>query len=79
MDIFDIIIMILGLIIGLLIGYFIFNNNTYIGPNSNEIKKEIYEDEDGRKYKWDTVVCICPVSYSMDKLKDPNYKDFHEH
>ena len=40
MDIFDIIIMILGLIIGLLIGYFIFNNNTYIGPNSNEIKKE---------------------------------------
>ena len=79
MEIFDIIIMILGLIIGILIGYFTFNNNIYIGPNSNEIKKEIYIDKYGKKYKLDTEVCICPVSYSMNKLKDPNFKDFHDH
>ena len=77
MKISNIIISIFGLIIGFILGYFIFNNNIYIGPNSNEIKKEIYEDEDGKKYKWETVLCICPLEYSMNKLKDPNFKDIH--
>lgn len=75
----DIIIMIIGLLIGIFIGYIIFNQDKYVGPNSNNIIQEIYEDENGKKYKWETKVCICPISYSMDKLLDPNFKESHNH
>ena len=60
----------LGLIIGVIIGSFIIPNNVYVGPDSNDIKKEIFE-ENGIKYKWVPEVCICPISYSMNILKNP--------
>lgn len=71
----NIFIIIIGLTIGLIIGYFMFKKYIYTGPDSNVISKEIYTDNSGRKYKWVPKVCICPISYSMNKLKDPNYID----
>lgn len=71
-----IIIIIIGLCVGLIIGIFLFKRVKYKGPDSNEIKKKIYEDENG-KYKWIPKVCICPISHSLFKLKDENYIDEH--
>jgi len=69
----NILLIILGLTIGLIIGYYLFKRYQYKGPDSNLVCKEIYTDNNGRKYKWVPKVCVCPISYSMDKLKDPNY------
>ena len=71
----NIIIIIFGLIIGLIFGYLIFNFNTYIGPDSNQIVSNIYTESDGKKYKWIPKICICPINLSMDKLKNSTYKD----
>lgn len=71
----NVFVVILGLSIGLIIGYYLFKQTQYKGPDSNLVCKEIYVDNDGRKYKWVPKVCVCPISYSMDKLKDPNYID----
>lgn len=71
----NIIVIILGLTVGMIIGYYLFKVYIYKGPDSNIISKEIYTDSDGKKYKWIPKVCICPISYSMDKLQDPNYID----
>lgn len=59
----------------MIIGYFIFKKNIYKGPDSNIISKEIYTDISGLKYKWVPKVCVCPISYSMEKLHEPNYID----
>ena len=61
----------LGLIIGIIIGYFVFPNSIYVGPDSNDIKKEIFE-ENGIKFKWMPEICICPISYSMNILNNPD-------
>lgn len=70
------IVIIMGLSIGLIIGSFIFQRIKYKGPDSNEVKKEIHEDKNG-KYRWIPKVCICPISYSFFKLKDKDYIDEH--
>jgi hypothetical protein len=67
--------LIVGLVIGLILGYLVFKKISYKGPDSNIIVNEIYTESNGKKYKWVPKVCICPISYSMDKLKDPNYVD----
>lgn len=56
---------ILGLMIGIIIGYILNKKIKYIGPDSNDIVKEIHIDESGKKYKWMPKVCICPTSYYM--------------
>jgi hypothetical protein len=66
----------IGLCIGIIIGKQLFNKIKYKGPDSNIIKKNTYEDNKG-KYKWNPKVCICPISYSMFKLKDVNFVDEH--
>lgn len=71
----NILVIILGLTIGLTIGYYLFSQYQYKGPDSNLICKEIYTDDNGLKYKWVPKICVCPISYSMDKLKDPEYID----
>jgi hypothetical protein len=38
-------------------------------------EKQIYIDENGKKYKWKPKICICPLNYSMNKLKNSNYND----
>ena len=73
--IINLLVVIVGLIIGMGLGYFLFKKYDYKGPDSNVVINEIYIDSDGKKYKWVPKVCICPISYSMDKLKDPNYID----
>ena len=74
MEIIEIIIhIILGLIIGMIIGYKLFKENIYKGPDSNIISQEIYTEKDGTKYKWVPSICICPINYSMDKLKVQTY------
>lgn len=75
--IIDIFIILIGLTIGIGLGYYFFKQYQYKGPDSNQISKEIYIDDFGRKYKWIPKVCICPITYSMNKLKDPNYIDPH--
>jgi hypothetical protein len=72
-DIITILLTILvGLSIGIVIGYLLFKQYNYKGPDSNTISKELYTDSDGKKYKWVPQICICPSSYSMILLKDPN-------
>lgn len=76
-SIYDIVIsIILGLIFGIISGYIIFNQNKYIGPDSNEIVKHVYFDEKG-KYKFKPRITICPLNYSMNKLHQPNFKESH--
>ena len=52
--------LLVGVIIGLIIGNYIIKPKTYHGTDSNDIKKEIYEDSNGQ-YKWDTIITICPL------------------
>ncbi len=68
---------IVGLLIGGTIGYFIFREIKYIGPDSNEIVKQIYTDSEGKQYKYKPKITICPINYSMKKLHDVNFKEFH--
>jgi len=69
------IVTIFGLVIGLIFGYLIFNKNTYVGPDSNQIVNKIYTDSNGKKYKYIPKICVCPINLSMDKLKNKEYKD----
>ena len=55
-------IIIFGIIIGYLIGLLL--NYEYHGPDSNEIKKEIYMDDTGC-YKMIPKVYACPIMWSM--------------
>ena len=73
--IFNILIIGLGLTIGLAIGNYWFKEYIYKGPDSNIVAKEIHIDTDGKKFKWVPKVCVCPISYSMNKLHDPKYID----
>lgn len=74
--IYNILIIILGLTIGLAIGNYCFKTYIYKGPDSNIVSKEIYTDiNNGKKFKWVPKICVCPISYSMNKLQDPNYID----
>ena len=75
--IINFIIFLFGIIFGTIIGYYIFKNVKYIGPDSNEIVKEIYTDELGRKFKFKPKITICPLNYSMNKLHDPNFREHH--
>ena len=60
-DIISILVtLIIGVIIGIVIGNFMIMPKIFHGPDSNEVKKEIYEDSNG-KYTWDTVIKICPL------------------
>ena len=75
--IFNVIIsIIIGLCVGFIIGNMLLKKVKYKGPDSNEIKKNIYEDNKG-KYRWNPKVCICPILHSMFKLKNKDYIDEH--
>lgn len=73
--IYNILILLLGLTIGLTIGNYWFKVHIYKGPDSNIVSKEIHIDDDGKKFKWIPKICVCPISYSMNKLSDPDYVD----
>lgn len=73
----SIFVFIFGIVIGAIIGYFIFKTVKYIGPDSNEIVKEIHIDKDGKKYKFKPKITVCPINYSMGKLHDKNFKESH--
>lgn len=68
---------IIGILCGVIIGHFIFRDIQYIGPDSNDIVKQIYKDDDGRHYKFKPRITICPMNYSMNKLHNKNYKESH--
>lgn len=70
---------IIGIIVGLIIGYLIFKDIKYIGPNSNDVVKNIYYDNYGKKYKLVPHITICPINYSMNKLHDPLFTESHSH
>ena len=75
--ILTLITIIIGILLGIVIGYFIFRDIKYIGPDSNEIVKNIYIDDKGHKYKYKPRITICPLNYSMDKLHDVKFKEIH--
>ena len=75
--IFTIITIIIGILLGVIIGYFIFRDIKYIGPDSNEIIKNIYKDDKGRLYKYKPKITICPMNYSMNKLHNSKFKETH--
>lgn len=63
-----IIIGILGILIGILGGTYIQTeyNIIYHGPDSNEIKKQIYRcPETGKYYKFVPIPYVCPPSFSL--------------
>lgn len=60
---------IIGLAIGFFIGYILFKKYIYHGPNSKDIVNKTYTDDNGKKYRLEPVVVICPSYYSMQKLK----------
>jgi hypothetical protein len=74
---YNLLIFIFSFSVGFLIGYFLFKDVKYIGPNSNEIVKNIYIDEHGKKYKYKPQITICPSKYSMNKLHNQNFKETH--
>ena len=76
--ILTIIQIIIGIVIGLIIGYIAFKDVKYIGPNSNEIVKQVYIDDFGKQYVYKPKVCICPSNYSMNKLHDPTFSETHD-
>lgn len=52
---------IIGLILGIIFYKSLFKNVIYKGPNSNIIKKQIYQDKEGNCYKFNTESYICPI------------------
>jgi len=72
-----IITIIIGIVIGSVIGYICMKDIKYIGPNSNEIVKQIYLDDNGKQFKFKPKVTVCPSAYSMKKLHDPTFKESH--
>jgi hypothetical protein len=68
---------IVGILIGGLVGYFILRDIKYIGPDSNEIVKHTYTDSEGKQYKYKPNITVCPINYSMSKLHDTTFKEFH--
>lgn len=75
--IYYIITVLVGLIIGVMIGLYFFKKDINRGPNSNKIKEMIYEEKDGKKYKWIPKITICPISHSMFLLKNKDFIDDH--
>lgn len=75
-NLLNIFVCIIGLCIGFIIGHNLFKKIIYKGSDSNVVKQEIHEDANG-KFRWKPRVCICPISYSMFKLKDKNFVDEH--
>ena len=61
-NVISLILVILVLILGFLLGFFfskiIFLNIKYIGPNSKDIKKNIYKSCNGECYKLIPEICI---------------------
>lgn len=67
----DILSLLVGFYLGYLIGsHFLFNLTVkYHGPNSNNIRKEIYQDKKDSCYKMEPVVHICPISFQKKSKK----------
>lgn len=55
--------LLIGFIIGVIIAYLISINMGKIplGPNSTEIRNKIYQDEQGKRYRLEPYVCVCPI------------------
>ena len=64
----------IGLAVGVVIGYILFKKYTYHGPNSKDIVNKTYYDKEGKPYRLEPVVVICPSELSMNKLHDKNFK-----
>lgn len=64
---------ILIFILGLLLGrYFLFHNIQYTGPNSNDVRQNVYKISDDQYIKYDIEMCLCPPSAKnlfKEKLK----------
>lgn len=75
--IYTIFTIIMGIIIGCIVGYLIFRDVKYVGPDSNEIVKQVYTDSSGKQYKYKPQITICPLNYSMKKLHNPEFKESH--
>ena len=43
--------LIIGLVIGVILGVLIYCRPRYHGPNSNEVRKKIHVDENGKPYR----------------------------
>ena len=62
---------VISLVIGVIIGIIFFRlmprNNQVHGPNSKDIIGKIYKDpKNGKYYKFEPVVYVCPISISMN-------------
>jgi hypothetical protein len=55
--------MLLSIILGLLLSYIIYKkyNIQYKGPNSANVVKEYYKDNNNNYYKLLPEICICPI------------------
>lgn len=50
---------VLGLIVGIFLGKYWFNQPIIHGPDSNIIKYNVYQEEDGKCYKYNPKPYVC--------------------
>ena len=53
--------LIIGVIVGLILKSFLLNKKIYHGPVAKKITANIYQNEDGKCYKFITRVVPCPL------------------
>ena len=55
--------LLIGFIIGLIIAYLISINigKIPLGPNSSDIRNNIYRDDNNKQYRLEPYVCVCPI------------------
>ena len=56
----------LGISLTLILYYLFYPTTVYRGPNSNDVRKQIYRDGD-KCYKLKPVIHICPTNISVQK------------
>ena len=59
----EIITSLFGLIIGIIVGKLVFTNKIYVGPNSLDIVKKTFVDENNKKYKLKPKIVVCPINF----------------
>lgn len=53
----------MGMISGYFLGkYYLHNRVQYRGPNSNDVRKTVYQTENGEYVMFDIDMCLCPPS-----------------
>ena len=59
----EIITSLFGLVMGIIIGKLLFKNKIVVGPNSLDMVKKTFIDENNKKYKLKPKIVVCPINF----------------